>query len=166
MLLQRLDAQSAGPLAVAANQNEDIEEPWSTYLHLWQAILQSSTSTTPSTQASRVSSSKAVGPKLGLHACHASPADAAAKQQAVYDALIRVVMDAVRNLDLEYHQADTSMSLDVQDKLASPVRSNTAGQVHCFPPFNACGTVTVILAHCTSSTQSAHPSIARCWCCT
>ncbi len=125
----------AGPLAVAANQNEDVEEPWSTYLHLWQAILQDQG---PSKQASAKSSrgsgsssssTKAAGVRLGLHAAAASPEAVAAKQQSVYDALMRAIMDAVKNLDLEYHQADGAVASDMQDKLTSPDRKNPTVQV-------------------------------------
>ncbi len=122
----------AGPLAVASNQNEDVEEPWSTYLHLWQAILQDQA---PTKQASArgsggsSSSTKAVGVRLGLHAADASPEAVAAKQQSVYDALMRTIMDAVRNLDLEYHQADGAVASDLQDKLTSPDRKKPSVQV-------------------------------------
>ena len=125
----------AGPLAVAANQNEDVEEPWSTYLHLWQAILQDQAPTKQaSSKSSRgsggsSSSNKAVGVRLGLHAADASPEAVAAKQQSVYDALMRVIMDAVRNLDLEYHQADGAVASDMQDKLTSPDRKKPFVQV-------------------------------------
>ncbi len=125
----------AGPLAVAANQNEDVEEPWSTYLHLWQAILQDQAPTKQaSSKSSRgsggsSSSNKAVGVRLGLHAADASPEAVAAKQQSVYDALIRAIMDAVRNLDLEYHQADGAVASDMQDKLTSPDRKKPSVQV-------------------------------------
>ena len=125
----------AGPLAVAANQNEDVEEPWSTYLHLWQAILQDQAPTKQaSARSSRgsggsSSSTKAVGVRLGLHAAAASPEAVAAKQQSVYDALMRAIMDAVRNLDLEYHQADGAVASDMQDKLTSPDRKKPFVQV-------------------------------------
>lgn len=124
----------AGPLAVAANQNEDVEEPWSTYLHLWQAILQEQApakqvSARSSRGNSGSSSTKAVGVRLGLHAADASPEAVAAKQQSVYDALMRTIMDAVRNLDLEYHQADGAVASDMQDKLTSPDRRKASVQV-------------------------------------
>ena len=122
----------AGPLAVAANQNEDVEEPWSTYLHLWQAILQDqAASKQASARSSRGSSSstKAVGVRLGLHAADVSPEAVAAKQQLVYDALMRAIMDAVRNLDLEYHQADSAVASDRQEQLTSPDRKKPSVQV-------------------------------------
>ena len=141
----------AGPLAAALNQNKDIEEPWSTYLHLWHAILQldppdspTVTSSTPvqpstlskpnsstSTDRGRASGTRASGnrapgfrassgSKLGLHAVAGSAEQVAAEQQAVYDALLRAVLDGVRNLDLEYHQAQDSAVTDAAQKLNSP----------------------------------------------
>ena len=119
----------AGPLAVAANQSEDVEEPWSTYLHLWQAILQDQAPTKHASARSSSSSTKAVGVRLGLQAADASPEAVAAKQQSVYDALMRAILDAVRNLDLEYHQADAAVASDMQDKLTSPDRKKASVQV-------------------------------------
>ena len=129
----------AGPLAVAASQNEDVEEPWSTYLHLWQAILLDNThsnaaSTKPKTPSKAAStkvssSSKAAGARLGLHGTNASPEAAAAQQQSVYDALIRAIMDAIRNLDLEYHQAEGGVPPSHQDQLTSPDRKRSSTQV-------------------------------------
>ena len=137
----------AGPLAAAANQNEEVEEPWSTYLHLWHAILQldppnsptltSSTPNQPSTSSKiksstnrdrgRASGTRASagprassGSKLGLHALAESPQQVEAEQQAVYDALLRAVLDGVRNLDLEYHQVQNGDVADASQKLNSP----------------------------------------------
>ena len=85
---------------MAAGQNEEVEEPWVTYLHLWQAILLPDTSDKPT-----LSSRSSRGPKLGLFKEDDDPEQLGVQQQAVYDALMRAIMDAVRNLDLEYHQA-------------------------------------------------------------
>lgn len=115
-----------GPLAVAASQNEDVEEPWSTYLHLWHAILQlgppnptpSSPTPHPKHNTTSRSTSRASGSKLGLQSLDTSPEQAAAEQQAVYDVLVRAVLDAVRNLDLEYHHAQGDAAADAS-KLSS-----------------------------------------------
>lgn len=129
----------AGPLAVAASQNEEVEEPWSTYLHLWRAILLDNTpgnaaSTKPKTPSKAAStkvssSSKAAGVKLGLHASNVSSDAAAAQRQLVYDALIRAIMDAIRNLDLEYHQAEGGVQPRQQDQVTSPDRKRSSTQV-------------------------------------
>lgn len=121
----------AGPLAVAANQNEDVEEPWKTYLHLWHAILQLDPPSTPSSNPttnpkqsnkSRSQSGKGSRSRLGLHAFASAPEQRAAEQQSVYDALVRAVLDAVRNLDLEYHQAQSHGGIDINgtNKMTSP----------------------------------------------
>ena len=60
------------------------------------------------------------GSKLGLHAVGGSPQQVEAEQQAVYDALLRAVLDGVRNLDLEYHQAQNG---DVADAAAQKLNS-------------------------------------------
>ena len=114
---------STGPLAVAASQNEEVEEPWSTYLPLWLALLQPDTPGNANARPGRTGSRKPPLPKFGLHASDSAPEELAAQQQALYDCLIRAIMDAVRNLDLEYHQADTAALPDAQDKLAGPTSS-------------------------------------------
>ena len=144
---------SAGPLAVAANQREDVEQPWQTYLNLWHALLQpeptsaaadksskatnstigSSSSKGPVTavRSSRRSSSKASGLKLGQQSsnCGGSHEQRALQQQAVYDALLRAVLDVLRNLDLGYQQADSGAAQDVSVKLSSPDAKHSTRQV-------------------------------------
>lgn len=110
-----LDCTAAGPIAIAASQNEDVEEPWFTYLHLWQAILLSATPDKPV-----VGSKPSTAPRLGLYKEADVPEQLALQQQAVYDALMRAVMDAVRNLDLEYHQAQAGVDVDAGAKVTSP----------------------------------------------
>lgn len=105
----------AGPIAIAASQNDDVEEPWVTYLHLWQAILLSAAPDKPV-----VGSKPSTAPKLGLYKETDVPEQLAVQQQAVYDALMRAVMDAVRNLDLEYHQAQAGGDVDAGAKVTSP----------------------------------------------
>lgn len=106
---------ATGPLAVAAGQNEEVEEPWVTYLHLWQAILLPDMPDKPT-----VSSRSSRGPKLGLFKEDDDPEQLGLQQQAVYDALMRAVMDAVRNLDLEYHQAQAGVGQEAVAKATSP----------------------------------------------
>lgn len=131
------DGFIAGPFAAAANQNEEVEEPWSTYLQLWHAILQldpptppTLPSTTPSQPKAhpRHSTSTNRGRSLGTkHGLGGSPPaqGGAAVQQAVYDALVRAILDGVRNLDLEYHQAQNDGMAEGGKTLSSP--DNKAG---------------------------------------
>ena len=122
---QAANLHHTGPLAVAATQNEDVEEPWSTYLHLWHAILQlDPPDPTPGSPAipphpKLKSTGKTKGSKLGLQTVAASREQAAAEQHAVYNALVRAVLDAVSNLDLEYHQAQSDGGSDAE-RLSSP----------------------------------------------
>ena len=106
---------ATGPLAVAAGQNEEVEEPWATYLHLWQAILLPDMPDKPT-----VSSRSSRGPRLGLFKEDDDPEQLGLQQQAVYDALMRAVMDAVRNLDLEYHQSQAGVDQEAVAKPTSP----------------------------------------------
>lgn len=115
---------ASGPLAVAASQNEDVEEPWVTYLHLWQAIL------LPSKPDKAMPLNKrTIAPKLGLYKQDDDPQQLALQQQAVYDALMQAILDAVRNLDLEYHQGQTGGAGDAAAKVTSPDSKAIAGQV-------------------------------------
>jgi len=69
---------------------------------------------------------------LGLHALDALPEDEAARHQAVYNALMRAILDALRNLDLEYHQAKSGAPPDAEQNLTSPDTRQLAGKVgHC-----------------------------------
>lgn len=108
---------------MAASQNEDVEEPWVTYLHLWTALLLPNKQD-PATPSRRHSTA----PKLGLHTSN-EPDQLALQQQAVYDALMQAIMDAVKNLDLEYHQAQGSGARDAAAKLTSPDSKAGMGQV-------------------------------------
>ena len=110
---------------MAASQGEDAEEPWATYLQLWQAILLPVKKATPGSKAR-------TAPKLGLYLTEQDPQQLAAQQQAVYDALMRAVMDAVRNLDLEYHQAQTDAGANVGARVTSPDSKAVQGQVSNF----------------------------------
>ena len=54
----------------------------------------------------------------------------AADQQAVYDALLRAVLDGVRNLDLEYHQAQNGGAIaSTPQELTSPDNKAALRQV-------------------------------------
>lgn len=58
-----------------------------------------------------------------------SPEQVAAEQQALYDGLLRAVLDGVRNLDLEYHQAQNGAVVDAAQKLNSPDNKMALRQV-------------------------------------
>ena len=132
-----------------------MEQPWETYLNLWQALLQpdpvsaaadkslkatnstissssSSKGSIPAVKSSRRSSSKAAGLRLGQQSSgvgNASHDQWALQQQAVYDALLRAVLDVLHNLDLGYQQADSSAPQDASVKLNSPDAKSVTRQV-------------------------------------
>ena len=47
----------------------------------------------------------------------------------MYDALVRAVLDGVRNLDLEYHQAQNDGVADTAKAISSPDNKATLRQV-------------------------------------
>ena len=95
-----------------------------TYLHLWQAILLPASPDKPA-----VGSRPSTAPKLGLYKEADVPEQLALQQQAVYDALMRAVLDTVRNLDLEYHQAQAGGEVEVGAKVTSPDSKMLSEQV-------------------------------------
>ena len=100
---------------------------------------------------------------------------AAAEQRAVYDALLRAVLDAVRNLDLEYHQAQAEGAADAT-KLSSPdtkaalrqvCAATTRGQLatckhmHC-TVINLLGRALILLIHAALTPSLMDLSIKTC----
>lgn len=144
---------------MAASQSEDAEEPWATYIQLWQAILLPPDKPNKATAGSKARTA----PKLGLHQTDTDPQQLAAQQQAVYDALMRAVMDAMRNLDLEYHQAQIDTSADVGARVTSPDSTAVQGQVSSRDCHSACtnarrlhcASVVSLLLYCQGGLESS-----------